>query len=226
MSKSYWRASTRSWASTRRRCIPRPSADLYVLWTSRSSLSKNSKELTMENGGDGVTRRNFFQGPAGLAAAATLLDAAKAQTGSGGGKRLKIGVVGGGFGSSFQWHLHPDCTVAAVCDLRPDRLQRLSEVYKCGSTYRNFREFLKHPGLDAVAVFTPLPLHAWMDLEAMKAGKHVISAVPAAMTIEELERILEAVKKTGLTYMMAKPGTNGRRLFLAGSGAGKGRLGL
>ena len=38
----------------------------------------------------------------------------------------------------------------------------------------------------------------------MKAGKHVISAVPAAMTIEELERILETVKKTGLKYMMAE----------------------
>ena len=77
-------------------------------------------------------------------------------------------------------------------------------MYRCSNTYRNFREFLKHPGLDAVGVFTPLPLHAWMDLEAMKAGKHVISAVPAAMTIEELERILDMVKKTGLKYMMAE----------------------
>ena len=63
---------------------------------------------------------------------------------------------------------------------------------------------LKHPGLEAVAVFTPLPLHAWMVVESLKAGKHVISAVPAAMTIEELEEILETVKKTGLKYMMAE----------------------
>src|SRR5262245_9023827 len=139
----------------------------------------------MENGADGFTRRSFFQGiggSAGLAATTKVMDAAQAKS----GKQLKIGVVGGGFGSSFQWHLHPNCTVAAVCDLRPDRLQRLSEVYRCNSTYRNFREFLKHPGLEAVAVFTPAPLHAWMDIEAMKAGKHVISAVPAAMSIEEL----------------------------------------
>ena len=160
----------------------------------------------MDNERDGMTRRNLFKGvggPVGLAAAARLMDAAQAQPAAR-GKQLKIGVVGGGFGSSFQWHLHPNCNVAAVCDLRPDRLQRLSEVYKCNNGYRNFREFLKHPGLEAVAVFTPLPLHAWMDLEAMKAGKHVISAVPAAMSIEELERILETVKSTGLKYMMAE----------------------
>jgi predicted dehydrogenase len=120
------------------------------------------------------------------------------------GKPLRIGVVGGGFGSSFQWHLHPNCTVPAVCDIRPDRLQRLAEVYRCSNTYRNFREFLKHKEMDAVAVFTPAPLHAWMDVEAMKSGRHVISAVPAAMTEEELARILESVKSTGLKYMMAE----------------------
>jgi predicted dehydrogenase len=43
-----------------------------------------------------------------------------------------------------------------------------------------------------------------MDIEAMKAGKHVISAVPAGMSIEELERLLETVKSTGLKYMMAE----------------------
>ena len=112
--------------------------------------------------------------------------------------RVAIGVVGGGFGSSFQWRLHPRCTVAAVCDIRPDRLQRLSEVYRCGATYKDFREFLRHRELGAVAVFTPAPLHVWMATEAMKAGKHVISAVPAGLSVEELERLLETVKRTGM----------------------------
>ena len=70
-------------------------------------------------------------------------------------KKVRIGVVGGGFGSQFQWHLDPNCTVAAVCDIRPDRLQVLSEVYKCGTTYKSYREMLTNRELDAVAVFTP-----------------------------------------------------------------------
>jgi len=120
------------------------------------------------------------------------------------GKKVRVGVVGGGFGTSFHWHLHPNSVVTAVCDIRPDRLQRLSEVYGCGNKYASFREMLNHPELDAVAVFTPAPLHVWMATEAMKAGKHVISAVPAGMSLEELERLLEAVKRTGLKYMMAE----------------------
>lgn len=119
-------------------------------------------------------------------------------------KKVRIGVVGGRFGATFQWHLDPDCEVVAVCDIDPQRLKRLQEVYRCPNAYRNYREMLRHPGMNAVAVFTPAPLHAWMSIEAMKAGKHVISAVPAGLTVEELERQLETVKKTGLKYMMAE----------------------
>lgn len=150
------------------------------------------------------TRRNLLAAGGAVAGAA---QSGPAQTLTGersAGRTVRIGVVGGGFGSSFQWHLHPTCKVTAVCDIRPDRLQRLSEVYQCGNTFKNFREMLKHPELDAVAVFTPLPLHVWMDIESLKAGKHVISAVPAGMSIEELERLLDTVKSTGLKYMMAE----------------------
>ncbi|MBL8177564.1 MAG: Gfo/Idh/MocA family oxidoreductase [Bryobacterales bacterium] len=136
-----------------------------------------------------------------LLAAGTAATAASAQKTP---PKVHIGIVGGGFGSSFQWHLDPDCTVSAVCDIRTDRLQRLSEVYRCGNTYKDFRAMLKHPGLHAVGVFTPAPLHAWMAVTAMKAGKHVISAVPAAMSEEELVEILETVKSTGMRYMMAE----------------------
>lgn len=118
--------------------------------------------------------------------------------------KVKIGIVGGRFGSTFQWHLDPQCEVGAVCDLSAERLQRLSEVYRCPNTFKDFRQMLKHPGLNAVGVFTPAPLHAWMVITALRAGKHVISAVPAAMTEEELGEILETVRATGLKYMMAE----------------------
>lgn len=119
-------------------------------------------------------------------------------------KPVRIGIVGGGFGASFQWHLDPDCQVVAFCDLRDDRLKRLAEAYGPAQNYKSFRDLLKHKPLDAVAVFTPAPLHVWMATEAMKAGKHVISAVPAGMSVEELEQLLECVRATGQKYMMAE----------------------
>ena len=43
-------------------------------------------------------------------------------------RKLRVGVVGGGFGASFQWHLDPNCVVEAVSDLRPDRRSRLHKI--------------------------------------------------------------------------------------------------
>ena len=146
------------------------------------------------------TRRGLLR----AVAAASAAPAASPAGGRAAPATIRIGVVGGGFGATFQWHLHPRCKVTAVCDIRPEPLDRLARVYRCDSRYKSFREMLRHPELDAVGVFTPVPLHAWMTLESLRAGKHVISAVPAAFTQEQLEEIIETVRKTGLRYMMAE----------------------
>jgi predicted dehydrogenase len=84
---------------------------------------------------------------------------------------------------------------------------------------------LKHPGLNAVAVKTPAPLHAWMCAEAMKAGKHVISAVPAGLSVEELEELLETVKRTGMRYMMAETSYYRPEVISCREWASEGRFG-
>jgi predicted dehydrogenase len=154
-----------------------------------------------------VGRRDFLRG-IGMAAAAAAVPRAFTVGGlvprAPSDKVVKMGVVGGNFGAEFQWHLDPNCKVTAFCDLRQDRLNRLVEHYGPAAQYKDFRQFLKHPELDAVAIFTPAPLHVWMATEAMKVGKHAISAVPAGMSEEELELLLETVHKTGMKYMMAE----------------------
>src|SRR5229473_2668137 len=119
-------------------------------------------------------------------------------------KQTRIGVVGGNFGLQFPWHLHPRAKVTAVCDIRPDRVDRMMTTFRCDTKYRSFQEMLKHKDLDAVAIFTPVPMHAWMVVQALRAGKHAISAVVAGMSEEQLVEILETVQATGLKYMMAE----------------------
>ncbi len=121
-------------------------------------------------------------------------------------KKIRIGVVGGRFGCSFQWHEHPDCIVEAVSDLRPERRKRLMETYQCEKSYPSLEELVKDPKIDAVAIFTDGPLHVQHVEEAMKHGKHAISAVPACLGggIEAAEHLLDVVQTHGLTYMMAE----------------------
>ncbi len=161
-------------------------------------------------------RRQFLSLPAAAALGSQAPPAARP---------VRIGIAGGRFGASFQWHLHPQAKVTAVCDLRPDVLDKLAAAYRAGATYKSFREFLKHPELDAVGVFTPAPLHCWMATEAMRAGKDVISAVPAGMSAEELEQLLDCVKSTGRKYMMAETSYYRPEIITCREWAREGRFG-
>jgi len=121
-------------------------------------------------------------------------------------QKIRIGIVGGRFGASFFWHEHPDCIVEAVSDLIPDRRDHLMSVYKCQKSYNSLEELVKDKKIDAVGIFTEGPNHVKHVIEAMKHGKHVISAVPACLGggLEDAQLLLDTVKKYGLTYMMAE----------------------
>ncbi|MFB3786983.1 MAG: Gfo/Idh/MocA family protein [bacterium] len=152
------------------------------------------------------TPRRAFLKSSGASLAALALAQQSAFPADTASKKIRIGVVGGGFGCSFQWHEHPDCVVAAVSDLRPERRERLQKIYNCAKTYDSLEELIKDKNIDAVAIFTDAPLHVQHAVAAMKHGKHVISAVPASMGggVEAAEQLLAAVKETGQTYMMAE----------------------
>lgn len=119
-------------------------------------------------------------------------------------KKIRMGILGGGFGRGFQWHLDPDCTVEAVSDVIEDRRNGLMETYKCSKSYITLEEMIQDRNIDAVAVFSGAPDHVPHAVAAMNAGKHVISAVPACINLEQAEELLAAQKKTGLHYMMAE----------------------
>jgi predicted dehydrogenase len=157
----------------------------------------------------GLSRRSFMKQTGSTALAASVvyepvLQADVPDNPLQSDRQIKMGIVGGGFGTSFQWHEHPNCIVHAVSDLRKDRRDQLIKVYKCDRTYESLEKLILDPEIDAVAVFTGAPDHVRHCIMVMEAGKHVISAVPAAMSIEECEQLLEAKKRTGRTYMMAE----------------------
>ena len=119
-------------------------------------------------------------------------------------RKIRMGVLGGGFGTSFYWHEHPGSQVVAVCEAQPERLARLASHFQCERTYTDLEAMLADPQVEAVAVFSGAPSHVPHSTAALRGGKHVFCAVPAAMTLEECEQLVATVEETGLTYMMAE----------------------
>lgn len=159
----------------------------------------------------GVERREFLAATA-LALAGSALSASAIEDALGeikpwqpvSDQKVRIGVVGGGFGTAFHWHQHPNCIVEAVSDLIPERRDRLVQTYGCSKTYESLEKLILDPAVDAVALFTGAPDHPRHTVLCMEAGKHVISACPACMTLEDAAKLKEVKERTGLTYMTAE----------------------
>jgi predicted dehydrogenase len=149
------------------------------------------------------TRRDFLAASGPFLTHPALLFAGRAAPQS--GKKVRIAVAGGGFGTSFQWHEHPNCTVTAVTDLRADRRDALRKRFGCDTVYDSLEELLRREkNVDAAAIFTGAPDHYRHVEMCMKRGLHVISAVPAVMTLDEAEKLKALKESTGLRYMMAE----------------------
>lgn len=121
-------------------------------------------------------------------------------------RKVRVGLVGYGvckFAAAFGFQNHPNVEVVAVSDLFPDRCAELAKVCGVSKTYPSLEDLVKDDHVEAVFVATDAPNHAKHCLEVLKHGKHVAVAVPAVFaSLEEADQLMEAVKTSGLKYMM------------------------
>lgn len=158
-------------------------------------------------------RRDFLRAGAaagaafGLAAVASAEDKAKA---------VRIGVIGVGSRGThlLRLALEAGVEVPALCDINEANLNRAIGLaaqarkgrqpasYSEGPT--DYRRLLQRDDLDAVIIGTPMQIHAEMSIAAMRAGKHVLSEVAAAMTIDECWGLIHTAEETGKIYMLSE----------------------
>lgn len=119
---------------------------------------------------------------------------------------ISMGLVGAGlFGPEFAqlFQLHPDVSALYVTDLLPERSEECRRRFDLAGTLPSFEKMLES-SVDAVAIFTQRWTHGPLVVQALRAGKHVYSAVPMAISVADIDAIIEAVKETGLVYMMGE----------------------
>jgi predicted dehydrogenase len=119
----------------------------------------------------------------------------------------RMGIIGtGGRGTSLlQNFLAADVQVNALCDIVPEKAQNAQAlVQKSGqkppALYTNgdhaFEALVSRDDLDVVVIATPWRWHTPMALATMKNGKHALSEVPAATTLEECWQLVDTAEKT------------------------------
>jgi predicted dehydrogenase len=111
----------------------------------------------------------------------------------------------GGFAQSFipLYKAHPLVGRLALCDVNAERLDEAARKYDVQETYPSL-DAACDSDLDALVLITQNWLHGPQALQALRAGKHVYSAVPTGITVDEVAALVRAVEQTGLIYMLGE----------------------
>jgi len=121
-------------------------------------------------------------------------------------KQLKVGVMGLGRGMTFatQFNALPETRTVAVCDQRSDRIE--SALRTLGRDTRGCDRYteLLDADLDIIVVASGAPDHSLHCRQALEAGKHVLSEVPADVSLPACKELVHTVRETGMKYMLAE----------------------
>ena len=118
-------------------------------------------------------------------------------------KPIRVGVVGVGRGRSFMRAARATgMELVAICDTWEARLVPEGEALGV-ATYADYRAFLEHE-MDAVVLANYFHEHAPFAIEALNAGKHVMSETAACHTLGEGVALARAVERSGKMYMFAE----------------------
>jgi len=116
---------------------------------------------------------------------------------------IKVGVVG--YGGAFNMgcaHLNQmkaaGMTPVAVAEVDPSRLAVAKTDFPGIETYGTVDAMLKKSSVDLVVLITPHNTHAPLALKCLKAGRHVVSEKPLAITTAEVNAMIAAAKKSGV----------------------------
>lgn len=86
--------------------------------------------------------------------------------------------------------------VAGFCDGGSGRATRLAEKYGV-TVYRDYKELIQHKDVNIVAVATPSGFHMEPTILAAENGKHVICEKPLEVTLERIDKMIEAHERAG-----------------------------
>ncbi len=108
---------------------------------------------------------------------------------------IKVGVIGyGGAFNMGRQHLafvkRAGMTPVAVAELDETRLKVAREEFPGIETYTSASAMLDKSHVDLVVVITPHNTHAELALQCLRAGRHVISEKPLAITTEECDAMI------------------------------------
>jgi predicted dehydrogenase len=118
---------------------------------------------------------------------------------------ISVGVAGLGYWGpnlARNFAAIPGCELAWLCDGDPAALERVGAAIPSARRTGDLADLLADDALDAVVLATPVPTHATLAEEVLRAGKHCFVEKPLAQSVGEAERAVDAARAAGRTLMV------------------------
>jgi predicted dehydrogenase len=153
-----------------------------------------------------ISRREFIQKVGAGAALSTLPSVAAISKPIFQEKKLGVALVGMGYYAENKLATAlqetRNCYPAGIVTGTPAKAERLKAKYKLQDkniyNYGNFDRIVDNKDIDIVYVVLPNSMHAEYVIRAAKAGKHVITEKPMAVSVKECQQMIDACKKAGV----------------------------
>ena len=124
-------------------------------------------------------------------------------------KELRIGLIGCGFMgrthsngylrvSNFFPDLEYRPVLKVACSRNKDKVSAFAAQWGYESFETDWKKVVERDDIEVIDICTPNDMHAEIAIAAAGAGKMVLTEKPLSRTVEEGERMVEAVKKAGV----------------------------
>lgn len=114
--------------------------------------------------------------------------------------------------------------LAAVCDIVPERAEEAARAQGVPG-FTSYEQMLAEVPCDAVAICTPSGLHPQHGIMAARAGKHVISEKPMAISLTAADELVHACDEAGVRLFVVKQNRLNAPIQLLRRAIDKGRFG-
>lgn len=94
--------------------------------------------------------------------------------------------------------------LVAACARRSEVLEPFAASHGIPFATTDYRELVRRPDVDVVAVYTPDALHAEHCIAALDAGKHVICTKPMVTSLEQARALVAAVRSSGKKLLVGQ----------------------
>lgn len=89
-----------------------------------------------------------------------------------------------------------NASVTGICGSNPEKVRTLGQKYKC-KTFSHYEEMLCSDEIEIVTIATPSGTHMEPAIAAARYGKHVICEKPMDISLERIDKMIEAHAKAG-----------------------------